>query len=179
MADVVEWRDLVGEHGPTTQSFQTTSANLETGVKLRATKGRGLVPQSALVATVFLPTGYGSSAGDRVAPQLDYIYSWSLTDVWSFYGSTGAILGRHGSQGTDQWFQSLVLSQKWSDAFSTFGEWYVIDNQTALGGSTPQTVDAGVQWRPLASMQFDWRAGCGLNNAADDFFTGVGFSTRY
>ncbi len=187
LTDWVEWRTLwsgvtsTAEHdlNSSIHRFETSSANLQTGVKLRATNANGWVPQSALIVTAFLPTGYGTSASRRVAPQVDYIYSWALTDVWSFTGSTGTVLARDGQQGADEFFQSLVLGQEWSDQISTYGEWYIIDSQSAVSNSTPQTMDAGVLWRPLPNIQFDWRAGFGLNQAADNFFTGVGFSARY
>ncbi len=163
LTDWLEWRTLwdgvvsTAQHtaGANLHGFQTSSADLQTGVKIQATQPNGWIPQSALIATVFLPTGYGSLANGRVAPQIDYIYSWQLSEIWSFTGSTGAVWGRAGDRGTDQWFQSLVLGQGWSDKLSTFGEWYVIRNESAQGDSTPQTMDAGVQWRPLANIQFD------------------------
>ncbi len=113
--------------------LRTSSANLQTGFKIRATQAHGWVPQSALITTLFVPTGFGASSSDRVAPQVDYIYSWSLTEVWTLTGSTGAVLGRHGDEGTDEWFQSVVIGQEWSDRLSTYGEWYVIRDEQRPG----------------------------------------------
>ncbi len=186
LADWLEWRTLWGgvitndEHTRANRrDYSTTSDDLQTGVKLRTSKANGWVPESALIAILYLPTGYGDLSKDRVAPALDYIYTWSITEIWSFTGSTGVVLGRHGDRGSDEWFQTLVLGQQWSDQLSTYGEWYVIDTRTAQGNSTPQTMDAGILWRPRANIQFDWRVGFGLNRSADDFFTGVGFSARH
>jgi hypothetical protein len=187
LADWVEWRTLwagvetVGEHtlNGGLHRFETSSANMQTGFKFRATKENGLIPQSALITTLFLPTGSASSGTGHVSPLVAYIYCWSLAEPWTLTGSTGTVLARHGNEGVDESFQSVVLGQEWSDQLSSYAEWYVVNNQDASGSSTPHTMDAGVLWRPLSNIQFDWRAGFGLNNSADDFFTGVGFSARY
>ena len=187
VAEWLEWRTLwagvVGIAGHDTafgtHRYLTSSANLQTGFKIKVSEQAVWIPQSALITTVFLPTGYGPTSVNTVAPQIDYIYGWDLFGPWSLTGSTGAVLPRRGNVGSNEWFQSVVVGQEWSDQLSSYGEWYVVYEDGANQKSTAYTMDSGILWRPLPNIQFDWRAGFGLNSAADNFFTGVGFSARY
>jgi hypothetical protein len=40
-------------------------------------------------------------------------------------------------------------------------------------------VDGGFTWLLTNNFQLDWRAGVGLNDSADNFFTGAGLAWRY
>lgn len=187
LAERVEWRTLwngveaIGARDVVsgTRDFHTTSANLQTGFKFQITEDRGLIPRSALITTLFLPTGYGSSAGDTVAPMIDYIYCWSITEIFTFTGSTGAVFAEHNGRDHNEVYQSLVFGQEWSEKWSTYWEWYVTGNDSFFRQTSGENMDGGVLWRPLPNIQFDWRAGFALNSETDNFFTGVGFSARY
>jgi hypothetical protein len=40
-------------------------------------------------------------------------------------------------------------------------------------------LNGGFTWLITENLQLDWRAGFGLNEEADDFFTGAGFGIRF
>jgi len=42
----------------------------------------------------------------------------------------------------------------------------------------PLPLNAGLTYLVTPNFQLDWRAGLGLNTAADGFFTGCGFTVR-
>jgi hypothetical protein len=159
--------------------FTTTSANFQTGFKFRVSKPRGWIPQSALITTVFVPTGYGVASNDTAAPMVDYIYCWTYQEKLTFTGSTGAVFAEHNGRGHNEHYQSAVFGQEWSETWSTYVEWYITGNESFFRDTSGQNIDAGVLWRPWKNIQFDWRAGHGLSGTADDFFTGVGLSGRY
>jgi hypothetical protein len=156
----------------------TTSSNFQTGFKIRATQENGWIPQSALITTVFLPTGYGVSVNDQVSPMIDYVYCWTLTEKLTFTGSTGAVFAGRNGRGHDEHYQSLVFGQEWSDTWSSFFEWYITEETSIHRQSVGENVDTGILWRPRSNLQFDWRIGTAINGS-DSFFTGVGLSGRY
>jgi hypothetical protein len=155
-----------------------TSSNFQTGFKFRTSDENGWIPQSALITTVFLPTGYGASANDQVSPMIDYIYCWTLTEKLTFTGSTGAVFAGRNGRTHDEHYQSLVLGQEWSDTWSSYFEWYVTEETSVHRQTAGENLDYGILWRPRPNLQFDWRIGHGINSS-DSFFTGVGLSGRY
>jgi hypothetical protein len=169
-----EWAGV--DFGPNFRS----SEDLEVGFKFAMTKAKDWVPQSALLVELLTPTGYGRNAIGNVAPELDYIYSWSLPQKFGVAGSTGAIFGQPGAPGVTQYYQSLELNRTWLDRhFVTFYETYSLFGSGASQGTVLPSMDAGVLWRPTYNLQLDWRAGFGLNQRAAGFFTGVGVSARF
>jgi hypothetical protein len=59
-----------------------------------------------------------------------------------------------------------------------FAEWYVLSPYANHVGSAHNT-DFGVIQRLTRTMAVDARVGFGLDQDADDFFTGVGFSVLF
>jgi hypothetical protein len=164
------------------------SSNMQVGFKFVITRENGWVPQSALVATVFVPTGDGNGQrptnktdnfSRRVVPLVDYIYAWTLDEEWTLVGSTGGLFDDPEALVRAQAFQSIVIQRDWSKRVSAFYEAYCIWDYERSGTKGSPYMDGGVLWRPLNDVLFDWRAGFGLNNNSDDFYTGVGFSFRY
>lgn len=157
-----------------------SSEDLEVGAKIAVTDGNGWVPQSALVAEVFTPTGYGANAYRQVTPELDYIYGWSLPKNLSLGGSTGAIFGQPQAPQVKQYYQSLVLGGTCLDGkLSTYYELYSLFGAGNRQGAFQPSTDLGVLYRPRHNLQLDWRVGCGLNSQATGFFTSGGVSFRY
>lgn len=157
-----------------------SSEDLEIGAKIAVTDGKGWVPQSALVAEVFTPTGYGPNAYRQVTPELDYIYGWSLPKNLSFGGSTGAIFGQPQAPQVNQYYQSLVLGGTCLEGkLSTYYEWFSLFGAGTRQGAFQPSTDVGILYRPWHNLQLDWRVGCGLNSQATAFFTGGGVSVRY
>jgi hypothetical protein len=158
-----------------------SSEDLELGFKYQVTKEQqGWMPQSALVTEVFAPTGYGQNAYRKATPEIDYIYTWSLTDKLGFGGSTGAIFGQPGVPNVNRYYQSLVLVRSWFEQHVvTECEWYSMFGSGSNQGASLPSMDGAILLRPTHNLQFDWRAGFGLNQQATAFFTGGGMSVRY
>lgn len=162
-------------------NFDTTlNANMEVGVKLQTTQQKGWIPKSAFVTSLFLPTGDTSS---DVAPAIDYIYSWYLTERFSLGGSTGAVFSNATDFGIMNYFQSVIGRFHYSPRFSFFCEYYTYLLNDTFNDDLVWSpfIDTGIQYRPVANLQFDWRVGApvGGEPQMDGIFTGVGASLRY
>lgn len=175
-----EWSGV--DAGPDFQSVE----DLEVGFKFALTKGGGWIPTTALVTELLTPTGYGANAYGTLTPEIDYIYSWVLPKNFGLSGSTGTIVGQPGETHVIQVYQSLVLSRSWLDQrLITAYEWYSFFNAgvnqavVSQGVVAAPSMDGAVLWRPAHNVQFDWRAGFGLNGQETGFYTGVGLSLRY
>lgn len=156
----------------------STLFNLQTGFKWKISDEDGLIPQSAFITTLFLPTA-GHPGEDKVSPMIDYIYGWQLVDKLRLCGSTGMIFADHGDVHKTEFYQSLVCEQTWAEKFSTYFEWYATQTDSYYRLASGHNMDGGFTWRPWKNIQFDWRAGFPVGSADDTFFTNVGFSARY
>jgi hypothetical protein len=172
VAMVDEWYESGGN--TLAERDYTVDADLKVGVKLQTTRGGGWIPKSALVTNLRLPTGDGSG---NVEPDVLYIYAWSMTDSFSLGGMTGAYFNDFFSDPAISFAQSLIARYYCSPAFDLFYEFYwLIDD-----GDWSSIMDAGLRWRPLANLQFDWKIGAPIGNEPqlDGVLTGVGVSFRY
>jgi hypothetical protein len=75
---------------------------------------------------------------------------------------------------------SLIGSGTIFGNLSGFVEYYsTIPNGQLADVFTQHVADGGLMYMIDERFQFDAKIGFGLNDAADDFFTGVGFSCRF
>jgi hypothetical protein len=157
-----------------------SSEPLGVGFKLATSKANGWIPEASLLVQLLTPTGYGQNAPSKVAPEVDYIYNWALPKQFNCTGSTGAIFGQPGAASVTEFYQSLELNRTLFDQHVlVFGEAYSLFGSGTSQGAVLPSMDAGFLLRPTHNLQFDWRAGFGLNQRAGGFFTGVGLCVQY
>jgi hypothetical protein len=162
---------------------QTASGadDLILGVKLALTPQECMLPETGVIFEMSVPTGGDDFTADRVLPGVNYCVSWDLNKDWSLSGST-IFEGAVDQATTDtytQFAQSLSLERTWSEQLRSYTEWYVL---APIGADTqrPQYYfNGGFLVFLNKDVQWDIRAGVGLNDAADDFFVGSGFALRY
>lgn len=168
-------RDLVSGN----RVLETNFFNMQTGFKWKISDENGLIPQSALITTLILPTTSDQHGDNKVAPNFDYIYAWQLAERLRVCASTGVIFAEHSFVKHTELYQSIMLEQQWRPKFSTYWEWYVTQNDSFLRQVTGHNMDGGFTYRPWKNVQFDWRAGFPVGSSDESFFTNVGFSARY
>src|SRR4051794_1710907 len=171
------------EHTRTGGVTQTASGadDLILGVKLALTPQQCMLPETGIIFEMSVPTGGDDFTADRVLPGVNYCVSWDLNKDWSLSGST-IFEGAVDQATTDtytQFAQSLSLERTWSEQLRSYTEWYVL---APIGADTqrPQYYfNGGFLVFLNKDVQWDIRAGVGLNDAADDFFVGSGLALRY
>ena len=155
--------------------------DLTIGTKLALTPQECILPETALILQASLPTGGSAFTSDEVLPGFNYLYSWELSEKWSLGGSTG--LNQAVDDETEDmhsvFSQSFTLGHSWTDRVNSFTEWYVLAPSGADTDPTENYLDGGFTVLLNNDVQWDIRAGVGLNEAADDFFAGSGLSLRY
>jgi hypothetical protein len=179
-----------------TSGKKPTSSNgpsdMEIGFKWQlivGDKDKKLIPTTALITSIFAPTGGGSSpySSESVEPYLNLIYGWSLTEKLSLTGCTGytgvRLRGVPGSafraDAYERYHQSLVGWYAATPRTTFFYEWYILMPAEARDIPVTSFMDGGILYQPTPNTQFDLRAGFGLNGRPEDFFTGAGFSVRF
>jgi len=155
--------------------------DLGLGIKLALTPQEYLLPETAIILQSNVPTGSSEFTAGELLPGVIYLYSWDITEEWS----TGGLSAIHRAKDelTNNTFvvvhQSWTVGRSWTDRLGTFLEWFVLATTGADTDHTQHYLDAGFTVLINNDLQWDMRFGLGLNDAADDFFSGTGLSMRY
>ncbi len=154
--------------------------DLYLGFKLSLTPQAGYLPEMAIVPQMTVPTESRYFTNDEVLPGVNWIYSWDLNDTFATAGSTQfnrAIDEVTGNTYTE-WAQSWTLATSLSDELGMYTEWFAFFPNGADTARVQHYFNGGFTFLLSDDIQFDIRAGVGLNDAADDYFVGTGLSIR-
>lgn len=154
--------------------------DLYTGFKIALTPQEGILPEMALIPQMNIPTGSSTFTSNSLEPGLNWIYGWELNDFLSTAGST------QGNRRIDDTADAyLEMAQSWtvaytlSDKLGAYTEWFALIPSGAQTARTEHYGNGGFTYLISDNMQFDVRAGIGLNDSADDYFFGTGLSIRF
>ena len=119
----------------------------------------------------------GQSSG-QVDVLVNYLYSWEFTKKLSLNCSTGNLWTAESGDRFSQFFQSASVEYELTEKLHVFNEWYAFFRRDSSDNRPQHYYDAGLTYLVTPNFQLDWRAGLGLNAAADGFFTGCGLTIR-
>lgn len=186
---LAEWFELrlgwnYGESAETV--FGGADSNLEgaedlyIGSKFALTPQSGCLPETGLILQGTVPTGSSAFTAHEVLPGVNFLYGWDVNDFFSVGGSTQAnrAIDDNGEDFYVEFAQSITTGYGWTDEFGSYAEWYMFAPAGAETAQNQQYFNTGLTYLISDNIQWDIRAGVGLNEAADDFFTGSGLSFR-
>ena len=184
---LAEWLELRVALFPTDERTRGTAgsnwtsglADLYLGFKIGLTPQEGILPEMALIPQMNVPTGSTNFTSNNVEPGLNWIYSWEVSEFISTAGST------QGNRRIDDSGNTYIeLAQSWTIAYSltddlgAYTEWFGLFPTGADVALPENYFNGGFTYLINNNIQFDIRAGVGLNNSADDYFLGTGLSIR-
>jgi len=156
--------------------------DLYLGIKLALTEQDGILPEMALMPQMTVPTGARVFMSDEVMPGLNWLYSWDLNECISAGGSTQANRAIEGSGNFyTEFAQSATIGYTLTERLGAYTEWFALFPHEAVDPDTEveHYFNGGFTFLVNNNVQLDIRAGLGLNEAADNFFTGSGASFRW
>lgn len=164
-------------------SREAGADDLVVGMKAALTPQDGWLPETALIVEMSVPTGGTAFTAGDVLPGFNFCYGWHLDEAktWdlgcstALGGATDDITGDNHAQ----FSQSATLGHSWNDRIHSYAEWYVLAPVNADTDKPQYYFNRGCTYLFTDNLQWDIRAGMGLNKAADDFFAGTGLSIRY
>jgi hypothetical protein len=156
------------------------SDDLYLGMKLGLTGQAGILPEMALVPQMRVPSGSSEVSAGEVLPGANWLYGWDVTDFIATGGSTQANRRRDDVTAEPylEFAQSWTINYALADRVGAYTEWFCLAPDGADTNHNENYFDGGFTFRPTNDIQFDVRAGVGLNDAAADMFSGVGLSFR-
>lgn len=153
--------------------------DLTFGVKYKIAEQSGWRPHFGLIAEISAPSGSpGISAGD-VEPGLVALWAYDVSEGTAVAGNVGFFGPPDDDR--DRFFQttaSISVAHALTDRLGVYAEYFGL-YPNERDSDCAHFVNGGFTFLVHNNLQFDWRIGAGLNEEADDFFTGVGLAWRF
>jgi hypothetical protein len=159
---------------------ETGSDDLYLGLKLALTEQDGILPEMAIIPQMTVPSGADAFSADQVLGGVNWLYGWDVVEFISTAGSTqiNKSVDEDGStyyEIAQSWTIGYTFTEHWGGYTEVFGL-FPSGASTAL---PEYYFDGGFIFPVTNDLQFDIRAGVGLNEPADDYFAGAGFVVRF
>ena len=145
--------------------------------------------KAALEIRSTVPTGGSAWSTERVEFGLDYIYGWKITETTGLYGSTGFGSNALGDfsylpeePAADRfvaWSQSIAVGWELMERNTVYAEFFGVFTNGLEDDVSPVLFNVGIDHYITDDLIVDFRIGTGLNQDADDIFTGVGGGCRF
>jgi hypothetical protein len=153
--------------------------DLYLGVKLGLTPQEGILPEMALILQMTVPTGHPDLTAGETLPGFNWLYGWEVND---FIGIGMSTQGNKAIDDVgDEYFefaQAITINYALAEKLSAYTEWFALIPSGGTTAFTEHYMDGGFVFRATNNLQFDIRAGIGLSERANDYFTGAGVVLR-
>lgn len=154
----------------------------EIGTKIYLRQESGWKPETALLASLSLPTGSNAFSTERVDPSFRFAFSHTLTEKVSLGYNLGAAWQTVPSSSGRATLSTLQYTATagfgLSDRFGAFAELFG-DTPLSAQGGTELSFDGGLTFLIRPNLQLDAALGFGLTNDAPDWFLTTGVSFRF
>jgi len=143
----------------------------------------GWRPEMAVLVHTSLPVGESELSSDAYDPDFLLSFSHSLSERISLGYNVGAAIetSQGGDSGKDKTLSSalysVALGYKVSERAGAYLE--VFGSEGLSADDSPASIDGGLTWLLSDDAQLDCFAGFGLNDDADEWFVGIGYSLRW
>ena len=157
------------------------SEDMGLGLKIGLTPQECLRPEMALIPQMRVPSGPDRLSDGEVLPGLNWIYAWEINDFISTAGSSqfNRALDEVTGEPYLEFAQSWTIAYSLTDTLGAYTEWFALVPDGADTAPTQHFFNGGFTYLFSNDVQFDIRAGLGLNDAAEDYFVGTGLSVRF
>ena len=156
--------------------------DLYLGAKIALTEQNGLIPQTALIPQMTVPTGSSDETAHRVLAGLNTDFSWDI--VKDRFGIELLVANNQirdelggiqyqlatGLTGVFQATKQLELFAEWDAYYTRGGLASTLPEHYAVGG---------LVYFITPNLAVDARAGVGINHRSNDVLAGVGFAIRH
>ena len=135
-------------------------------------------PDFSFIIELGLPTGSNEITVDDVEPELKLLWAYELSEGLAVTGNVN-FAAPVESERFFETSSSVTLAYDLSEQVGSYVEYFgFYPNRDADDSTSNHFLNGGFTLAVSETLQFDVLAGFGLNDEADDFFTGVGVSLR-
>jgi len=155
-------------------------SDLSLGIKWHVLDGEGSTPGVAWLLHVDTATGSQAFRGAGLRPSLRAAVEWDLPQDFSLGVMPGVYVDRNDA---GRRFAGAILAatlgKAWSPRWRSFVELAGQQLASRRHGGNVVTLDTGLAFAPVPTLQFDIEVARGLTQAAPDFESGVGVSIKF
>lgn len=157
------------------------ASDLYLGFKIALSPQECLLPEMAIIPQTFVPTGSGGFTNDEFLPGLNWVYAWDINDCISTAGSTqfNRVTDELTAEEYTEWAQSWTVAYSLTEDLGAYTEWFAFFPHSSDTALPEHYFNGGFTLLLSNDIQWDIRAGVGLNDAADDYVVGSGISIRF
>jgi hypothetical protein len=154
------------------------SNDITLGFKLKLAEQDGWRPHTGIIGEISIPSGSPNRSSGDVDPTIKFLWAYDLSDRLSLAGNLNVGVPTENAHRFVQAAASLVLGVALTDSVGTYVEYFGF-YPGSDGTDAAHSLNGGFTFLVNSNLQFDVRVGVGLNEEADDFFTGVGLAWRF
>jgi len=148
------------------------------GFKRKFCEQDGWRPHFGVIGEVSVPSGSnGVSSGD-VEPGVVLLWAYDVGDRLAVAGNVGLFAPLDAGNRFVQASASLSAAFALTDRIGSYVEYFGL-YPNAEETDAAHSINGGFTYLMTNNFQLDWRIGFGVNEEADDFFTGLGFAWRF
>ena len=160
------------------EDWDQGAADVSIGVKYKFAEQEGPRPHMGIIAALTVPSGSANTSSGDVEPEVVFLWAYDVDDRLSIAGNAGVgVLSDNGNRFA-QGKASISLAYAVTDRVGAYAEYFGL-YPNAEHSDAAHSINGGVTYLINDNLQLDARVGAGLNEEADDFFTGIGFAVRW
>jgi hypothetical protein len=154
--------------------------DLYLGIKLFLAEQDGIWPEISLMPQMNVPAGHPEVSSGEVEPGVNCLYGWDVND-WLAIGASTQVNRTPDDDGDffAEFAQSITFNYTLTEKLIGYTEAFALLPAGADVRLPQYYADGGFVYRVHMNLQFDIRAGVGLNEPADNMFAGIGSVVRF
>jgi hypothetical protein len=161
--------------GPYGEIKRRVDTGVFLGTKLWLSQQSGFLPELSVLPHITVAEGSSPFTVETVFLGIDFLYSWQIKDRVRLFGSTSLHFDFEGEYPTIL-SQAAGLKIQHYERLSSFAEF---SGSFSTDDGPAYRFQGGMLFLLTENVQFDLRAGTGLNHRSVDFFAGTGLSIRF
>ena len=152
--------------------------DMDVGFKFHLFDQDGWVPDFAVLLDASMPTGADPHGSGDVDPGLGLLWAYDLTNDLSLGGNVNFAAPTSDNGRYFETSASLAVGYSLTDKLGAYVEYFGF-YPSDRNQSDTHFANGGFTYLITNNLQLDIRVGIGLNDEADDLFTGAGVSWRF
>lgn len=159
------------------ESWSESGEDFALGFKVKLWDQDGWLPHFGILGSMGMPTGSRDATAGDVVPKLGLLWAYDVTEAFSVAGNVNFEWPIDGGERFFQTSASLSLAVVLTERVGVYLEYFGF-YPNAEDTDMAHSMNSGFTYLINDNFQIDLRVGLGLNEEADDFFSGIGFAWR-
>ncbi|HWL93385.1 MAG TPA: transporter [Phycisphaerae bacterium] len=158
--------------------FENGPTDMNLGFKFHLLDQKEWIPDFGVIVDASIPVGAQNKTSGDVDPTVKWLWAYDLGHDFAISGNVNFAVPTSENGRFFQAASSISLSHAFTDRLGGYVEYFGF-YPNDRGQSDAHYTNGGLTFLVTDNFQLDIRAGVGLNDEADDFFTGIGFAYRW